>query len=48
MHVCIVHKYAYMKATGLRVHYIVITVWVSICSCCWYEFYVEVLRHIFE
>jgi hypothetical protein len=31
-----------------RVHYRVITLCVSISSCCWYELYAEVLRHIFQ
>jgi hypothetical protein len=30
----IIHIYAYMKVTGPRVHYRVITLWVSISSCC--------------
>jgi hypothetical protein len=42
MHVYIVHIYVYMKVTRPRVHYRVITLWVSISSCCWDEFYAEV------
>jgi hypothetical protein len=47
MHVYIIHIYVYMKVTRPRVHYRVITLWVSISSCCWGEFYAEVLKHIF-
>jgi hypothetical protein len=35
MHVCIIHIYVYMKVTRPRVHYRVITLWVSIYICCW-------------
>jgi hypothetical protein len=33
-HVHIIHIYVYVKVTRPRVHYIVITLWVSISSCC--------------
>jgi hypothetical protein len=36
------------KLTRPRVHCRVNTLWLSICSSCWYEFYAEVLRHIFQ
>jgi hypothetical protein len=42
MHMYIIHIYVRMKVTRPRVHYRVITLWVSISSCCWYEFYAEV------
>jgi hypothetical protein len=34
MHVRIIYIYVYMKVTRPHVHYRVITLWVSICSCC--------------
>jgi hypothetical protein len=36
------------KLTRPCVHYRVNTLRVSICSCCWYELYAGVLRHIFQ
>jgi hypothetical protein len=47
MHVYIIHIYVYMNVNRPRIHYTVITLWVSICSCGWYELCAEVLRHIF-
>jgi hypothetical protein len=38
MHVYIIHIYV----TRPHVHYRVITLWVFIYSCCWYEYYAEV------
>jgi hypothetical protein len=37
-----------ISITYPRVHYTVNTLWVSICSCCWYELYAEVLRQSFQ
>jgi hypothetical protein len=42
MHVYIIHIYVGMKVTRPNVHYRVITLWVSISSCSWYELYAEV------